>query len=81
MEISFNVIVDVPDDLVSYAEAISVKSDDLIGEVIPFRSILRDSYIKAILGADLKKSVTACMSDVENQIHLEYDKRMYPDLI
>lgn len=81
MEISFNVTIDVPDDVVSYAGAISAKSDEMIGELLSVRSIIKDSYIKAIHEACLTREVKRNLSDIEDLIHLEYDKIRYPEWI
>lgn len=81
MDISFVVTVNVPDDVVSYAEAISSKSDELIGEPLNVRSIIKDSYIKVIHEAFLTSQVKNNLSDIEDEIQLEYDIRRYPEWI
>lgn len=81
MEISLTVTVDVPDDVFSYAEAISSKSDELIGEPLNVCSIIKDSYVKAIHEAFLTSQVKSILSDIEDEIQLEYDIRTYPEWI
>lgn len=81
MEIALNITLSIPDDIVSYAEEISSESDELIGELLSFRSILKDSYMKAIHQAFLHDLAKRNLSDIEDEIWLEYDKRRYPEWI
>lgn len=81
MKISLTVTVDVPDDVVSYAESISDYSERLLGEPIIVPSILKEVYAKAIHNTFLSKEVKSFLSVVEDEILLEYDKRRYPEWI
>lgn len=81
MEISLTVTVDVPDDVVSYAEVISANSDKLLDEPIIVRSILKEVYARAIHNAFLTREVKSLLSVVEDEIQLEYDKRRFPEWV
>lgn len=81
MEISFTVTVDIPDDVVSYAEVISANSDELLGEPIIVPSILKEVYARAIHNAFLTREVKTLLSVVEDEILLEYDKRRFPEWV